>query len=89
MASKGSHPTASRNAAPACVPDFDGSCSVCADEALPGVVLSLNTAEGTAEVRIAGEIATVALDLVDEVATGDCLMVHLGFAISRVAGQHA
>ena len=70
-----------------CVPNPDGSCSICADEALPGVIMSVNPSQGTAEVRFMNELATVALDLVDDAVPGDSVMVHMGFAISRVVGS--
>ena len=76
------------NAAPAaaaCLPSADGSCSICADEAIPGTVLSVDGVSGTAEVDFPTGIATVALDLVDSVSPGDGVMVHLGFAIARVS----
>ncbi len=71
-----------------CIPNSDGSCSICADEALPGVIVSLNPSEGTAEVSVMNELTTVALDLVENAVPGDSVMVHMGFAISRVAGTH-
>lgn len=69
-----------------CTPDTDGSCSICGDVALPGIVIAVNAAEKTAEVSMADQTATatVALDLVDAVAPGDSLLVHLGFAITRL-----
>lgn len=70
-----------------CVPSPDGSCSICADEAFPGIVISVNASAGTAEVRLPDEVAIVALDLVDEPAPGDIVMVHMGFAISSIQGE--
>lgn len=70
-----------------CAPDPDGSCSICADEALPGVVISVNTSEGMADVRLPNHVATVALDLIDEPAPGDIVMVHMGFAISSTQSE--
>lgn len=72
---------------PGCVPSPDGSCSICADEAFPAIVISVNASAGTAEVRLPGEVATVALDLVDEPAPGDIVMVHMGFAISSIHSE--
>jgi hydrogenase maturation factor len=68
-----------------CVPNPDGSCSICADEAIPGVVESIDTTAATAQVRTGSGTGTVALDLVESVAVGDTLMIHLGFAIGRIA----
>ena len=68
----------------ACTPGPDGSCSLCADEAAPGRVLSVDMATGTAAVVLAGAVQAVALDLVDGVRAGDTVLVHQGFAIARV-----
>ena len=72
---------------PRCVPSPDGSCSLCADEAFPGIVISVNASAGTAEVRLPDDVATVALDLIDEPAPGDIVMVHMGFAISSIQSE--
>lgn len=77
---------------PACVPDERGRCSVCGDEGLVGEVLALGE-DGMGRVRLArpgreadpdapGE--SVALDLLEEVAPGDRVVVHMGFAIARI-----
>ena len=68
----------------ACTPGPDGSCSLCADEAAPGRVLSVDAGAGTAAVVVAGAVQAVALDLVDGVRAGDTVLVHQGFAIARV-----
>lgn len=68
-----------------CVPNPDGSCSICGDEALPGVVESIDATSATAEVRANSLTTTVALDLLEEVSVGDTVLVHLGFAIGRIA----
>jgi len=67
-----------------CAPGPHGTCALCGDEALPGRVAALDDAEGTAEVELEGRMAVVALDLVDGVAVGDVVLVHQGFAISRM-----
>lgn len=67
-----------------CDPLPDGSCSICSDEALVAFVSRVNSAEQTAEVLYENSSGTVALDLVDDVARGDKVLVHLGFAISRM-----
>lgn len=73
-----------------CVPNADGSCSICGDEAIPGVVENIQTESATAEVRTTSGTTTVAIDLLDDVAVGDTVMVHLGFAIGHlVPGQSA
>ena len=68
----------------ACTPGPDGSCSLCADEAASGRVLSVDAEVGTAAVALAGVVAMVALDLVDGVRPGDTVLVHQGFAIARI-----
>lgn len=67
-----------------CVPNLDGSCSICADEALLGTVLAVDAATDTAQVMLANGVSTVALDLISDVTAGDQVMVHLGFAIAQV-----
>lgn len=62
----------------------DGVCHVCADDAVPARVLDIEAATRTATVSLAGSTATVALDLVDA-RVGDIVLVHLGFAIERLA----
>ena len=70
--------------APACEPGPDGTCALCGDEATPGRVLAVDAGTRTAEVAMPGGARHVALDLVDDVAVGDEVLVHQGFAISRV-----
>lgn len=70
--------------APGCVPAPDGSCSLCGDEAELGRVVAIESGDGTATVRLDGGLATVALDLLDTVAVGDAVLVHMGFAIAKV-----
>lgn len=69
---------------PACVPSPAGRCTLCGDEGLPGVVISLNARERTAVIRLADGPQTVALDLMDGVETGQTVLVHQGFAIARL-----
>jgi hydrogenase maturation factor len=61
----------------------DGSCQVCGDVAVQGRVMALDADTHTAIVALECGTATVALDLV-EANVGDTLLVHLGFAITRV-----
>ena len=70
--------------APMCEPGPDGRCGLCADEALRALVLAVDASTRTAEVELPGGVRVVALDLVDDVAPGDAVLVHQGFAISRV-----
>lgn len=64
--------------------DQTGRCSLCADEGRVGEVVEV-LAGGLARVELPGGIEEVALDLLDGVAPGDRLVVHLGFALARVA----
>ncbi|CAN5832179.1 hypothetical protein BH23GEM9_BH23GEM9_30260 [soil metagenome] len=73
--------------APACTTDVHGHCSLCGDEAVPGVVISLLVADGMASVRTASGMLTAALDLVGDVRIGDVLLVHQGFAITKVSHE--
>lgn len=67
-----------------CTPAPDGSCSICSDEAVPGLVLRIDDRTRTAEVQFEAGAEVVALDLVAGVAEGDTVLVHMGFAISRL-----
>ena len=42
-----------------------------------------------AEVDVAGVHATIGLDLVDDVAVGDYVIVHAGYAIQRLSAHEA
>jgi len=59
--------------------------------AIPGKVDSVETIGDNriAQVNFGGVKRTVFLDLVPEADTGDFVMVHVGFAISRVDEQEA
>ena len=59
-------------------------CTLCGDEAVPAVVLSVDSASDTATIEIDGERRTVALDLVQGVGAGDTVLIHQGFAIAKV-----
>lgn len=61
-----------------------GHCALCGDEAVLARVVSVDPITGTAEVAGEGVTGPVALDLVDGVAPGDAVLVHQGFAISRM-----
>ncbi len=67
-----------------CVPAPDGTCSICSDEAVPGVVLRVDDVANTAEVEFESATETVALDLIDGAVRGDTVLVHMGFALSRI-----
>lgn len=59
------------------------ACDLCGDVAVAGMVLSIDADARTAIVALECGTATVALDLV-EARVGDTLLVHLGFAITRL-----
>ena len=59
--------------------------------AVPGQILSVEEREGSrlAQVRFGGVVRETVLDLVPEAEVGDYVMVHVGFAISRVDADEA
>ena len=61
-----------------------GTCHLCGDEAVVGRVADIDQRARTGTVVFPEGAATVALDLVDA-CVGDDVLVHLGFAIERVA----
>jgi len=74
----------------ACVPGPAGHCSVCGDEGWVGTVVAVADGGSEARVRPEGEAGVeVALDLVDGVAAGDRVVVHMGFAIATVRDGEA
>lgn len=78
-------PLGGASPAAACVPDADGSCSLCADEGRVGEVVAVE-GEGlgaVGHVRIDGVEEEVALDLLEGVRPGERIVVHLGFGIGR------
>ncbi len=59
-------------------------CTLCGDEALLALVVSVDEARQSADVELDGGVRTVALDLVGGVEPGDAVLVHQGFAIGRM-----
>jgi hydrogenase expression/formation protein HypC len=59
--------------------------------AVPGRVLDTETSDGArlARVDFGGVTRKVSLDLVPEAGVGDYVIVHVGFAISRVDEEEA
>lgn len=59
--------------------------------AIPGKILDTSVADGVrvARVEFGGIVRQACLDLVPEAKAGDYVMVHVGFAISRVDRQEA
>jgi len=59
--------------------------------AIPGKVVSIEEEHGVrmGSVQFGGVTQSVSLDFVPETAVGDYVMVHVGFAISRVDEEEA
>jgi hydrogenase expression/formation protein HypC len=59
--------------------------------AIPGKILSTQDEKGVrvGRVQFGGIVRTACLDFVPEAGTGDYVMVHVGFAISRVDAVEA
>ena len=59
--------------------------------AIPGRILSAEECNGlrSARVQFGGITRQVSLDFVPDAAVGDYVMVHVGFAISRVDAEEA
>ncbi len=55
--------------------------------AVPGQVLEIH--QSMATVDVAGVRRQVCMDLLDEVRTGDYVLVHVGFALQRIDEQEA
>jgi hypothetical protein len=67
---------------PGCEAHGEGHCATCGDEAVSARILSIESAFSTALVEIAGTTAEVDISLIDEVSTGDRVLVHGGVAIA-------
>ena len=59
--------------------------------AIPGKVLEISQNNGlrTGRINFGGIVSQVCLDYVPEVQTGDYVIVHVGFAISKVDREEA
>jgi hydrogenase expression/formation protein HypC len=59
--------------------------------AIPGKILEISEKDGLRAGRVdfGGIVSSVCLDFVPEAVTGDYVIVHVGFAISRVDRQEA
>ncbi len=62
----------------------DGHCVTCSDEALPARVLHVDEETGLAVVDVNGDRSEVDVTLVDEVRTGQLLLIHGGVAIASL-----
>ncbi|HEY0754124.1 MAG TPA: HypC/HybG/HupF family hydrogenase formation chaperone [Ktedonobacteraceae bacterium] len=65
-----------------CIPDAQGRCITCSDEALPARIISLDEISGLALVTLEYGEEEVDVSLVEEVTPGDWLLVHGGVAIA-------
>lgn len=66
-----------------CEPGPDGHCAICSDEALPGQVLEIRPNQ-IALVQMETVQLEIALDLVENVQTGERLLIHAGVAIAKL-----
>ena len=59
--------------------------------AIPGKVLSINDSDGlrVGRVQFCGIVRQASLDFVPEAEVGDYVLVHVGFAISKVDADEA
>lgn len=56
--------------------------------AIPARVIAL-TANDQAKVEVGGIVKQVSLALVDDVAVGDYVILHVGFALSKLSAEEA
>ncbi|HYX82649.1 MAG TPA: HypC/HybG/HupF family hydrogenase formation chaperone [Gemmatimonadales bacterium] len=61
------------------------ACAICSDYAVLGKVVALDGASCTADVALECGITRVATDLLEQLAVGDIVLVHQGFAIAQPA----
>ena len=57
--------------------------------ALPAQVVALDEANETATVALGGVRKAVSIVLVDEVALGDYLLIHVGYALNKISAEEA
>lgn len=67
-------------------PDVDHgeACITCGDVALPLTVVTVDGGDATCRDEESGAVEVVAIDLVDDVAPGDRVLVHARVAIERL-----
>ncbi len=58
---------------------------------IPGEIVSVEESDGSrmAKVSFGGALSDVSLDLVPEAQVGDYVIVHVGFALSKVDAEEA
>ena len=57
--------------------------------AIPAQVVEIDAASDTATVALGEVRKQVSLALVDDVATGDFVLVHVGYALNRISEEEA
>lgn len=57
--------------------------------ALPAKIISIETSSDTAMVALEGVKKEISLALVDDVAVGDYVLVHVGYALNTVSEEEA
>lgn len=57
--------------------------------AIPAQVLDLDPTGASATVTLGGVRRSVSLALVDDVAVGDFVLVHVGYALNRISDEEA
>ncbi len=85
----------SMNAPTYCIPDAEGHCITCSDEALPYTVVRVDTERGLAEVSVSEAMGQsggmrevteeIDISLVDDVVPGSVVLVHGGVAIALLS----
>ncbi|GHO83865.1 HypC/HybG/HupF family hydrogenase formation chaperone [Dictyobacter formicarum] len=83
--SENDHTPRSRIMFDACwVPDGEGRCITCSDEALKVRVVAVDAGSGTARVAVTPtHIEEIDISLLDQVGPGDLVLVHAGVALER------
>ena len=72
-----------------CVPNAEGHCVTCSDEALAAIVLSVDSESGVALVSVQEVMEEIDITLVDAVVPGDSVLVHGGVAIALLTKSEA
>lgn len=72
-----------------CIPDENGHCITCSDDAQQATVISLMADGMTALVEVNGAQSEVDISLVDEVVPGHVLLTHGGVALSILSTERS
>lgn len=57
--------------------------------AIPAEVIEVDLSSSTAKVFISGVFKTISLAFVDNVAPGDYVLLHVGFALNKISAPEA